>query len=176
VVVGNIAELSTFFRRQVLLIRFAAKFASGWLLQHLYINIAGSVTTVSACPDMEMLMSQVALAAFLAELGEAVEEAELVCCQSLIIKQYVTQLNTLRAWVLPLGRNDTVAACHALFVSNGRKCIRPTGSASYCSCSYSTKTSWTDGTLYLRLPIHWAYCTWTENLLLLLHYSLTVSS
>jgi hypothetical protein len=43
----------------------------------LYINIAGSVTTVSACPDMEMLMSQVALAAFLAELGEAVEEAEL---------------------------------------------------------------------------------------------------
>jgi hypothetical protein len=29
VVVGNIAELSTFFRRQVLLIRFAAKFASG---------------------------------------------------------------------------------------------------------------------------------------------------
>jgi hypothetical protein len=32
VVVGNISELSTFFRRQVLLTRFAATFASGWLI------------------------------------------------------------------------------------------------------------------------------------------------
>jgi hypothetical protein len=45
----------------------------------------------------EKLVSQVALVGFLTELVEVVEEAELVCCQSLIIKQYVTQLNTLRA-------------------------------------------------------------------------------
>ncbi|XP_065843372.1 uncharacterized protein [Oscarella lobularis] len=55
VIVQNIEELSSFFKRQVLLIRFAAKFAQ----------------------DMEQLRSRIALAAFLRELGERVEEAEL---------------------------------------------------------------------------------------------------
>lgn len=55
VIVDNVSELSSFFRRQVLLIRFAAKFAS----------------------DMEQLRSRMALLAFFRELGEAVEDAEL---------------------------------------------------------------------------------------------------
>jgi len=63
VIVGNISELSTFFRRQVLLIRFAAKFAS----------------------DMERLRSQMALAAFLQEVGEAVEQAELEAMRRLLM-------------------------------------------------------------------------------------------
>ena len=42
--------------------------------------------------DMERLRSQLALAAFLQEVGEAVEQAELVC-----IAQLLPQLHTRRA-------------------------------------------------------------------------------
>ncbi|XP_077982613.1 uncharacterized protein LOC144437539 [Glandiceps talaboti] len=52
--VDNVEELSTFFKRQVLLIRFAAKFAD----------------------DMEQLTSLLVLREFMKALGEAVEEAE----------------------------------------------------------------------------------------------------
>lgn len=62
-IVNNMEELSTFFKRQVLLIRFAAKFAE----------------------DLERLRSKVALAAFLQELGEAVEAAELAALQQLLL-------------------------------------------------------------------------------------------
>jgi hypothetical protein len=68
VIVGNVTELSTFFRRQVLLIRFAMQFAA----------------------DMERLQSQIALAAFLQELGEAVEEAELEAMMTLLLAMLVT--------------------------------------------------------------------------------------
>ncbi|XP_070574612.1 uncharacterized protein [Ptychodera flava] len=54
VVVDNVEELSTFFKRQVLLIRFAAKFAD----------------------DMENLCSLLVMREFMKALGEAVEEAE----------------------------------------------------------------------------------------------------
>ncbi|KAL5470923.1 hypothetical protein EMCRGX_G028982 [Ephydatia muelleri] len=70
-IVDNVEELSTFFKRQVLLIRFAAKFAS----------------------DMERLRSQVALAAFLEELGEAVEAAELAALQQLLLAMLVTAIS-----------------------------------------------------------------------------------
>ncbi|KAL5470922.1 hypothetical protein EMCRGX_G028981 [Ephydatia muelleri] len=70
-IVDNVEELSTFFKRQVLLIRFAAKFAS----------------------DMERLRSQVALAAFLEELGEAVEAAELAALQQLLLAMLVIAIS-----------------------------------------------------------------------------------
>lgn len=67
-VVGDVSELSTFFKRQVLLIRFAARFAS----------------------DMERLRSQLALAAFLQELGEAVEQAEVEAMMRLLLAMVIT--------------------------------------------------------------------------------------
>jgi hypothetical protein len=65
VVVGNISELSTFFRRQVLLTRFAATFAS----------------------DMGKLQSRQAFGTFLNELDESIEAAELVCREPCSLKQ-----------------------------------------------------------------------------------------
>ncbi|CAH1269788.1 MIB1 [Branchiostoma lanceolatum] len=72
---GDIGQLSEFFRRQVLLIRFAAQFSHG--MKRCRIAFAIS--------DMRQLRDLMVLRQYLAQMGESVDEEELVGLKTLLL-------------------------------------------------------------------------------------------